>query len=309
MLSRIVSTHSLRSLPFLIFLVAAYLKAAKGVTIEAIYYGAYELGEPAPVIDLSEFVGLLDWLAAADRFTETGDGRPLAALLRAGMPRGLAMRDDLEKRALGKALRYAAEAIEDVALALRVTRPLETMETATHLEAALSQASTAVAARARPFALADPLDRPNWAANLRLQLAMVRWYLDKAQVVQAATLAREWLVSAVAYRVGATSLVDLEGQRLPIEGALNNARRRRAGREVDRPSIWDPDAAALPELDRVVRVWNKVIDLRNDIAHVGMNERPKSASDLRRDMAALLPDLESLAGSLLADDGTEVPKS
>lgn len=51
-------THGLRSLPFLVFLFAAYLKAAKNVTIEAIYYGALELGNsrngiPAPVIDLS----------------------------------------------------------------------------------------------------------------------------------------------------------------------------------------------------------------------------------------------------------------
>ena len=49
-------THGLRSIPFLVFLAAAYLKTARNVTIEAILYGAYELGQPAPVIDLSEFV-------------------------------------------------------------------------------------------------------------------------------------------------------------------------------------------------------------------------------------------------------------
>ena len=37
-------THGLRSLPFLVFLFAAYLKEAKNVVIDAIYYGALELG-------------------------------------------------------------------------------------------------------------------------------------------------------------------------------------------------------------------------------------------------------------------------
>jgi CRISPR-associated DxTHG motif protein len=46
-------THGLRSLPFLVFLFAAYLKSAKNVEIQAIYYGAFELGDtnkklPAP---------------------------------------------------------------------------------------------------------------------------------------------------------------------------------------------------------------------------------------------------------------------
>ena len=68
-------THGLRSLPFLVFLFAAYLKAAKNVTIAAIYYGAPELSDtpnnvPAPVIDLSEFVSMIDWITATNQFTQ-----------------------------------------------------------------------------------------------------------------------------------------------------------------------------------------------------------------------------------------------
>lgn len=309
-------THGLRSLPFLVFLVAAYLQAARDVTIEAIYYGAYELGQPAPIIDLSEFVSLLDWLSAADRFTQTGEGRPLADLLRKRMPPGLAMRDDLESRALGKSLRNAAAAIEDVSLALRVTRPLETMESAARLGSALQQARDAIATRARPFALlaeqvhdayapfalADPLHPTQWAANLNLQLAMVRWYLDNQQVVQAATLAREWLVSLVTLRVGAASLVDLNGERVPVEGALNNLCRRQAHRVVDRPSPRDADVARLPGQETLASVWNKMRDIRNDIAHVGMNEDPKPAAVLCDQMAAIYPKLEELAQALLEKD-------
>ncbi len=305
-------THGLRSLPFLVFLAAAYLKAAKQVTIEAIYYGAYELGKPAPVIDLSEFVTLLDWLTAAERFTQTGDGRPLAVLLREQIPPGMVMGEDLEARALGNGLKQAAAAIESISLALRVTRPMETMEAAARLDAALQQAQPAIAARARPFAplagqvrdayarfaLPAPLDYANWAANLRLQLAIVRWYLDKGQVVQAATLAREWLVSLVIHRVQGDSLVDLDGVRGPVEGALNNICRQKAGKPLDRPSAYDDLVAALPECETLTSIWGRLRDLRNDIAHVGMNERPKEASKLCRDMVDIYPLLEALTEGL-----------
>jgi CRISPR-associated DxTHG motif protein len=70
-------THGLRSLPFLVFLFAAYFKTAKKVIIEAIYYGAFDLKSEnnglAPVIDLSEFVSMIDWIAASNQFVETGD--------------------------------------------------------------------------------------------------------------------------------------------------------------------------------------------------------------------------------------------
>ena len=156
-----------------------------------------------------------------------------------------------------------------------------------------------------PFSLVAPLDHNNWPANLRLQLAMIRWYVDKEQVVQAATLAREWIVSLVAYRVGAASLVDLDNERSPIEGALNNQSRLRSGKEVNRPSSRDADVAALPALDDLIAVWGKMRDLRNDIAHVGMNEQPKSASTLYRKMTAIYPELNDLAQILLLDSDQE----
>jgi hypothetical protein len=86
---------------------------------------------------------------------------------------------------------------------------------------------------------------------------------------------------------------------LPVEDALNNASRRRAGLEVDQSSSRDADLAALPALDELIAVWNKTTALRNDIAHVGMNENASSASALGRKMAAIYPQLESLAQTLL----------
>jgi CRISPR-associated DxTHG motif protein len=138
-------THGLRSLPFLVFLFAAYLKSAKQVNIEAIYYGAFELGKPAPVIDLSEFVSIIDWLMATNQFVKTGDGEILADLLKKGIPSGIELRDDIAARELKNHFKSASTAIESISLALRLTRPTETMQQATKLEKALEKSAPSIA--------------------------------------------------------------------------------------------------------------------------------------------------------------------
>jgi len=306
-------THGLRSLPFLVFLFAAYLKSAKRVTIAAIYYGALELGKPAPVIDLSEFVSILDWLTATDRFVHMGDGRALAELLKAGMPPGPQMRDDLDARAMGNHLRAASEAIGQVSLALWLTRPLEAMQAAARLGRALEQARPDIARRARPFkvlaeevrgaylpfALSAPDDSVNAPADLRIQLAMVRWYQDKGQVVQAVTLAREWVVSLLVWKLRAGALLDLN-VRATVEDALNRAVEER--REAGAPAALARLDVALRDLrvlDELVRTWSKLRQLRNDLAHCGMSEQAKPAAKLSREANELYPSLEALGKALM----------
>lgn len=79
-------THSFRSLPMLALVVLNYLRVVKSVTIEKIYYGAFETLGPipqvkemaleernAPIFDLTPFVDLLQWTTAADHFIRTGN--------------------------------------------------------------------------------------------------------------------------------------------------------------------------------------------------------------------------------------------
>ncbi len=155
-------THGFRSLPFLSFLAAAYLRAIKRVTLEAVLYGALEAGDKsvtparAPVFDLSRFVSLLDWLTAADRFVQFGDARKLAEILRdrQATPVHLAAAaGNRQAQQMATALKGAATAMENVALPLRLTRPVETMEAAATLDQALAAAQAAFDLWAPPFAL------------------------------------------------------------------------------------------------------------------------------------------------------------
>jgi CRISPR-associated DxTHG motif protein len=311
-------THGLRSLPFLVFLFAAYLKAAKNVTIAAIYYGAPELSDsknnvPAPVIDLSEFVSMIDWITATNQFVKIGDGRELAKLLESAIPSKLELTEIPSARQIRDNLKNSAEAIENISLALSVTRPIEAMQSATKLEEILKEAAPSFADRAKPFsllsdkvvqqygqfALQNPTDEAALSQNLRLQLQMVKWYIDRNQLVQAVTLAREWLVSILALRFG-EPMFDYSKGRKYIEAALNNAVEK--NKPNPRPPIdthCDEKFSALLESGELANVWNKMTELRNDIAHVGMKLEPQKAAKLKNKASSLYPRLQKLGESLL----------
>jgi CRISPR-associated DxTHG motif protein len=322
-------THGLRSLPFLVFLFAAYLKAAKGVIIDAIYYGALELGDarngvPAPVIDLSDFVTMLDWISATDRFVQTGSSEALSDLLLESRPGSLAMRDDLHQRDMGRQLKNSGTVIDQISLALSITRPLETMKASARLGGYLAQLEPVLAERAQPFGvlvekvrtayapfgLHDPSEVTTLKENLWIQIDMVAWYIDKAQYVQAATLSREVTISLVCYCVGETDLTDLD-MRLEVEDAINNLResRKASPRPPRNISRFDANTASLLGASALVDLWNKMSGVRNDIAHCGFNKRALSADELVTKVRNLQPDLEKLANTLIGTRSAPVQRT
>lgn len=317
-------THGLRSLPFLVFLFAAYLKAAKNVTIAAIYYGAPELSDsknnvPAPVIDLSEFVSMIDWITATNQFVKIGDGRELAELLKSAIPSDTEVCNIPSSRVIKKNLKKSVEAIENISLALSITRPIETMQSATKLEQILKEAALSFADRAKPFSLLsdkvvqqygqfslqNPKDEAALSENLRLQFQMITWYIKKDKIVQAVTLSREWLVSVLVLNFGLGKyMFDPKKGRKYAEQALNNAAEHRKPDDKRREIIateYDKQFEALPQANELASVWSQMTELRNDIAHCGMNNQPQTARCLKKKAESLYPKLETISKELLPD--------
>ncbi len=296
-------THGLRSLPFLVFLFAAYLKTAKHVTIEAIYYGALELGDPltnkpAPVIDMSPFVGMLDWLTAAERFVRFGDSQDLASLLRRA-----------EGSAPDTPLGGVAESLEKLSQSLRLIRPADAMETSAQLPATIlaaqSRAQENPAAlpyrflasdleRAyAPFALAAPFDAAQLESSLAKQRDLIHWYLDRQQWVQAVSLAREWLITWVMWHLGETDFLDQPLRESIAELMSKEAQRRQAAKGEKRPfnSIL---LRSVPQVSKVLGDWLSLAGIRNDIDHAGMRAHARPAKELTASVKTLCGNLSKL---------------
>ena len=68
-------THSFRYLPMLFFSILNYAQYLKNITVDGIYYGAYEARTDdniAPVFDMTNAYQVLQWASAADMFSNYG---------------------------------------------------------------------------------------------------------------------------------------------------------------------------------------------------------------------------------------------
>jgi CRISPR-associated DxTHG motif protein len=315
-------THSFRSLPILVFLAVAYLKAAKRVQVAKVVYGAFEARTRetniSPVFDLTPFVSLLDWLTATTRFVETGDGHALAELLNQGLPLVGSIPANANNSDLNKNLGSAARSINQVSLALQLTRPIEAMESANQLENALMTARSDIQAHAHPFgllanqvieqygqfAVEGPQSPEKLKDGIYRQLRMIDWYNRRGLVVQAATLSRELVISLLAF----IFRVEIYNKKVreDVEGAINNSIAKRINKKRTenlleiRPMPFDNSFDTIPQADDICSLWNRLRDIRNDIAHVGMRQNAKQAAELQNEVKALYPTILSLTDQLLA---------
>lgn len=68
-----------------------------------------------------------------------------------------------------------------------------------------------------------------------MQRGLIAWYRENGQVIQAATLASEWLITAVGHRLGVGYALE-RSQRRAVERAITA--QVRIGREAERAEEW-----------------------------------------------------------------------
>ena len=283
-------THGLRSIPFLVFLAAAFLKSAKQVSIKGIYYGALELRKgsqenpgAAPIIDLSEFVTLLDWLNASEQFVKFGNASELAARLRKTGTEG-----SLEK---------AAASLEKVSRSLRLILPDQVMEASHELERSLMNAAQAIKQSARPFSVLskqvtdsyvafarpNPRLKQNLLPSLECERQIIRWYLERDLLVQAVTLSREWVISWCMVHAGYVDLYD-RNSRESVKNVLGG------GANTD-PRWWELGQMSqkfdtgkrlfdIPSIRKALDIWPQLTKVRNTLDHAGKSASQRAAESL-----------------------------
>jgi CRISPR-associated DxTHG motif protein len=272
-------THSFRSLPFLTFLAAAYLRAARQVAVHKIIYGAFDAKDAAnrsPVFDLTPFVALLDWITATNQFLYTGNAGYLASQLQKQEQRSL---DEL------------ATTVNEIALGLQLLRPTQVSEAACRLPEHLATVKQVLPP---PFALlSDSLvsgygqfgTNPDQDPHTKLakQLAIINWYHQTSQIVHTLSLSREWLVSLLCVHFAVD--VQDKNEREEMEILLAGGK------------FKDPETGQTSRVSKYLNHWNTVIEgkrlrklwsnppyqlanLRNDVLHSGFRKNPKPAQDI-----------------------------
>lgn len=305
-------THGLRSIPFFVFIVAAFLKSAKGVIIDAIYYGAYELKKdkesPAPVINLSEFVSLFDWLNASEQFIRSGNAVSLAKLLKESRP---VYKEDPIGHKQAKPLIGIADSLNDVSLPLRLALPDRAMEASAKLQERLTAAAPILQQYARPFtvisdqvqdaytpiAMRNPREQQAITQSLQKERILIEWYLERNLVLQAVAVAREWLVSWVMALANYTDLYHKQ-ERKSVEKILGEAQdqKRHNSGHFDDHLFEDTDVSlhSINDIHTVIDLYSELGHKRNTLTHAGKRPSNESAETIEADIRKLCASLKAL---------------
>lgn len=283
-------THAFRSIPVLTFIAAAYLAKAKSIQLKHVLYGAYEARyeeegvEKAPVFELTPFLKLLDWMYATDQFLETGDARRLAGLLEDTNSTLWRQASSDSQQELPKKLKSLSDTLHQLSQSIFTARITEIPDVSTRLSTQIRDAKGEIERWAQPFSLL--LDKikgeyePFAESGLQSQRELIEWYIRNGHVIQAITLAREWLISWACVHLGR----DTVAERKEVELAVSNASRIRSGKRVRQRTQLDKDIA---ELTVLLDIWDFVADLRNDVAHCGMNKRPRSSKAIYQQVSEI----------------------
>lgn len=303
-------THSFRALPVVMLVAVFYLETVKQVRIGGIYYGAFQRAQPehSSVRDLSGLVELMRWIQAVQQFQQTSDTRAFSGLLEAIQRRAHSDPEAMDKP---RKLQRLARALRETGVAFAANQPLGLEQKARELIPKIEEAEAEVRDWAPPFALLLDQMRTKVVAWQRTDLAglrqLARAYADLDQLMQAASLAREWCVNAVLHLQGESEILDREA-RMNAEKILNQTSLMRAG-------IFDPEKGGAlldeslafdrhPLADPLIAIWDHIAT-RNALAHAGFQREPIPVSALQKNTHKMIETLEAfpldqlVRGSLL----------
>ncbi|MHC1630392.1 MAG: TIGR02221 family CRISPR-associated protein [Methanoculleaceae archaeon] len=308
-------THGFRSLPFISFLVAAYLRSAGKVDIERVLYGTFDPDrrDTSPVLELTPFVELPDWIAAAHAFTESMDARKISSLIREINDR--LYKEGRDSDALPTRLKQWSNNLEKFTTAVRMARPIEALDTGNSIfsdfQSVKEEIEEYVPAldpvrseieKIQKYALTLSADEGITWEHAEKQLALIELMNEKKLYLQSMTLAREWMITLIILGQGQYRQKWLEEQVRKDATDSLNAIRPGTNRETDGAvgyfSEWiERD----PELKRSLqKCMGNIREIRNDLAHCGMRTNPtqisrvpKKSRDICRDLRFLFAQMRS----------------
>ena len=312
-------THSFRSIPMLVLLAASYLRVAKQVHIDGVYYGAFDSKEESgetPIFNLTPFLELLNWTSATDQFLHTGDARGLARLLKGKHAAVWKQRTGQPDEELPKKLQSLAARLEEVSLALALGQPRNSLPRAAHIQRVLIEVESETEQWAQPFDILLDRIRKDYLSislekdaplieHLRTHRRLIHWYLERQQTMQAVSLAREWVVSLFCWRLKEEEWLErrtrenVERKLGELKGLHENSRGEGEGSNRESRIVL----ALLSELDLpdqsdfqdISACWSRISELRNQIDHCGMQKDSNDADSLMRNTEKLERDLDKLA--------------
>jgi hypothetical protein len=312
-------SHGPLCYPLVGLMTAVFLRATRSARLGPVLYAAYGIDidekspsnpNETPMFDLNEMMIWIQWFQAVDRFTRMGEAHGLADLIQEEQGKlAQAASGDARRLAQISGLGKLAGVINGISNALYMIRPQQVIRYAADLPERIrsvqpllddnptglgySLVMDQVIASYAPLEM--PPDEPSDSPRTRLQTErnLINWYGERELWVEAATLAREWLVSWAMFQLDLHDFTRLN-YRQRVEGVLSSeAHDLLFARQKHLP--YQPIFLRnLPQVETLLALWLDVTEARNDINHAGMRERPGRPEDLMDRLRGCIHTLNTL---------------
>ncbi len=319
-------THGFRSLPLVMLLSCAYFNTSNRFALEAVYYGAYILGQPqAQAVDLTPMLTLFAWANAVKVFKDGGDLRQMAALLKG---------DKTSSRNMGgvkEELPTIAKQMRDLTEALELGRLRDIARPVREIRRLADKVRISAQRKAKPFVsqidevLAQlehfqiSMDEPDVRKWLIAQFRLIEWYTNNDYYMQATLLLDEWVISFAASQTPEFSTRNVKDIfedkeiRKTTEDRLNEASKnnKELGKLVQLAAELSQTLDTLPDgvkelvglttftvprnpTTGLQGVWDSITQLRNTVAHLGHHRDERDAGKIKKKLDELLNKLRPL---------------
>ena len=252
-------THSFRSIPFFVVIFTQFIKfLEKSAEISHIFYGHLDwLKEESTIIDLQPLTALLDWLEAISSLQKYGDLEGLCQLMKK-TDQEIRKEHSFPVSSSFKKLWRTLETLNGIA---QMTFVPQLGQLAHELAELIDdeKLNDEIEQYVKPLTLILPefkklIQRFKKENECETLLEIAGWYLENKNPTQALIVLRETIVTYEAAKRG-FDIYD-KNQRDTVERDLNEVRRTSS--------------------EPIHKLWNQVIDARNDVAHALMKKTGKN---------------------------------
>ena len=190
-------THGFRIIPIIFSAAINFLQKAKGITLNAVYYGAYESDKNlSPIIDMKDFYMINEWADSVSRLVEDADARKMALV--AGQTSGPQI-GELNDEKVIKAFDDLTNSIRNVDVnnvAIKANAALNLIKEKEKTSSITGKILlNLVIDKFTSLTTAEPISGNYDKAYFSMQLEIIRLLLEHKLFMQAYTVMREFIGS------------------------------------------------------------------------------------------------------------------
>ncbi|MCH8558915.1 MAG: TIGR02221 family CRISPR-associated protein, partial [Balneolia bacterium] len=298
-------THGFRIQPMLALAVIVYLRFQKQITVKKICYGLFEEGaDQNEILDITSFLEIIDWSFAIRRFTEKGDARDLADIMKKYHQQtykgdqaykaqklantGTALSELMDNLSLVRAGQVGSIANRLVGFAEDLRNDLENISQTKPLAAIMESLKIELNGLQFPDA-ASGNEALFTSAGMVAMINMCRYYLKVGKHQQCLTLSTELLIGAAA----------ILHKQDPLDENIRNGVSYRLN-SIEKKSLIGPEEEWEKPAATIMRLAGEA---RNDVNHAGIRKDPKAAKSLIGNAKRIVNDIEDflIAHKLIPD--------